>query len=161
MLTWDLCYFFVLGKLNKRAATPVGFYQAQLLAKKINKIKQFNKLTNKKTSKIKKNDQINKNRNKNKKTLFSNLIDTDFICVSKNLQLFSYHGGGGGVLTYVRHPGTFRSNGSVFHEKSLAMGPIFYKHIPRHGSVFSNFPNFLFFCLPCEHPKILKNGSLF
>ena len=35
-----------------------------------------------------------------------------------------------------RHMGVCRSNGSLFHKKSLNMGPIFYKNIPKHGSIF-------------------------
>ena len=34
------------------------------------------------------------------------------------------------------------SNGSLFHKKSLNMGPIFYKNIPKHGSVFFFFQKF-------------------
>ena len=40
----------------------------------------------------------------------------------------------------------YRSNGSLFHKKSLNTGPIFYKDIPKHESIFS---------------KIFKNGPVF
>ena len=52
------------------------------------------------------------------------------------------------------------SNGSVFHNKSLNMGLIFYKNIPKHGSVFSKISK-KFGCSKCEHPKIVKNRPIF
>ena len=73
-------------------------------------------------------------------------------------------GGGGGHI--LRHSGMFHCNGSLFHKKSLNMGPIFYKSIPKYGFLFSSkFPKFR---TPknCEKwayiaRKIPKNGYLF
>ena len=50
----------------------------------------------------------------------------------------------------LRHAMMCRSNGSLFHKKSLKMGLIFYKNIPKYGSVFKKF-----------HMKIVKNGPIF
>ena len=57
---------------------------------------------------------------------------------------------GEGILPYKRYTGTCRPNEIFFHMKSLNMGPIFYKIIPKYESVFQNFSR-----------KIPKNGSIF
>ena len=56
------------------------------------------------------------------------------------------------------HIGMCRFNGSLFHKKSLNMGPIFYKNIPKHRSVFTKYPIYF---RACEYLKILKNGPVF
>ena len=43
------------------------------------------------------------------------------------------------------------SDGSLFHKKTLNMGPIFYKNIPKHSLYFQNFG---VFAMGIEHPKI-------
>ena len=45
--------------------------------------------------------------------------------------------------------------GHIFHKKSLNMGPIFYKNVPKHGSFSKIYKLF------GEHPKIDKNGPIF
>ena len=59
--------------------------------------------------------------------------------------LAPWRGGGGGVTHIFRYTGMWCSNGSLFHKKSLNMGPIFYKNIPKHGWVcfFQNFQRVL------------------
>ena len=44
--------------------------------------------------------------------------------------------GGGGVTHISRHAGMCCSNGSLFHQKSLNIGPNFYKNISKQGSIF-------------------------
>ena len=70
----------------------------------------------------------------------------------------------GGLLVYYAHPwGThiFRTyirdlplQRVTFYRKSLNMGPLFYKNIPKHGSLLPNCSNFW----ACEHLKIVQNG---
>ena len=50
-----------------------------------------------------------------------------------------------------------RSNESLFHKKSLNMGPIFYKNIVKHE--WSIFPKCSGVWLG-KHPKIVKSGPL-
>ena len=58
-----------------------------------------------------------------------------------------------GGTRILRHShGCAALNGLLFHKKSLNMGPIFYKNISKHGSIFQKFSGV------CEHPKILKHG---
>ena len=69
-----------------------------------------------------------------------------YFCRSESLSIesnFSFLPRGEGTHIW-RHTGMCRSKGSLFHKKSLNMGPIFYKNIPRpkHGFVFPKFPNF-------------------
>ena len=45
----------------------------------------------------------------------------------------------GAWYSHIRHTGMCHSNCLLFHKKSLNMGPIFYKDIPKHGSVFVFF----------------------
>ena len=59
----------------------------------------------------------------------------------------SYKSQGGTHM--LRHMGMCCPNGLLFHQKSLDKGPIFFKNILRHGSVFG------------EHPKIGKMGLHF
>ena len=46
---------------------------------------------------------------------------------------------GGGGTYMLRHTGMCRPNGLIFHQKSLDMGPILVKKIPRGGSHFTKF----------------------
>ena len=48
------------------------------------------------------------------------------------------------------------SNGSLFHKKSLNMGPIFYKNIPKHGWTPENVKN-----EPRYQEKAVKMGTFF
>ena len=47
--------------------------------------------------------------------------------------------GGGGGTHKLRHTGMCHFNESLFHKKTLNMGPIFYKNIPKHKSAFHKF----------------------
>ena len=61
--------------------------------------------------------------------------------------------------TYIlRHMGMCHSNGSLFHKKSLNMGPIFYKNIPKQVC-FSKISDIV----KNGHisRKIPKNGTFF
>ena len=92
--------------------------------------------------------------NKHKVTIFtqsSSYISIRPMIITMNDQTL----GGGGLLTY-SHTEICCSNGSLFYKKSQNVGPIFYKSIPKHGSIFSK----IFGCSP-EHLKILKNGPIF
>ena len=51
------------------------------------------------------------------------------------------------VYSYIKIDGMCYSIGSLFHKKSLNMGLIFYKIIPKHGSVFPNIPKNGYLCL--------------
>ena len=57
--------------------------------------------------------------------------------------------------SHIKTYGDVQPNGSLFHKKSLNMGSIFYKDIPKHGSVFSppHLKKFGGLCLPCKQPK--------
>ena len=55
----------------------------------------------------------------------------------------------------LRHMGKCCSNGSLFHKKALNMGPIFYRNIPKYGSVYLKFPKF-FGCLAEKWANILR-----
>ena len=59
----------------------------------------------------------------------------------------------GGGTHILRHTGCAALMG-CFAKKSLNMGPISYKKIPKHGFVFPKI-------FRCEHPKIVKNGPIF
>lgn len=61
--------------------------------------------------------------------------------------------GGGGQLTYKDIRDMCRSNRSLFHKKSLYMGPTFNKKTLTMGHFFPKFPK----C--SKHTKIVKNGS--
>ena len=50
--------------------------------------------------------------------------------------------------------GMWDSNGSLFHKKSLNMGPILYQNVPEHGFIFPKFSTFFGF-LHGEHQKIV------
>ena len=52
----------------------------------------------------------------------------------------------------LRHTGMCRSNGLLFHKKSLGVSPIFYKNITKHWPVFPKFPR--------KHWKIVQNGPV-
>ena len=45
------------------------------------------------------------------------------------------------------YTGLCHSNGSLFHKKSVNMGLIFYKNIPKHGSVFMTELKFVGVCI--------------
>ena len=50
---------------------------------------------------------------------------------------------------------------SLFHKKSLNMGPIFYKNIPKHWYVFMTKPKFSLRSLEnCENGPIFQQKSL-
>ena len=68
----------------------------------------------------------------------------------------------GGTQIFGR-TGMCRSNGSLFHKKSLNMGPVFYQKILKHGSTFLTEPKFLGFRLAktLKIAKFLKNGPIF
>ena len=53
--------------------------------------------------------------------------------------------------------GMCRSNGSLFHKKSLNMGPVFYQKILKHGSTFLTEPKFFGF----SHGENPKNREIF
>ena len=55
---------------------------------------------------------------------------------------------GGRWHSHIRHTRMCRFyNGSLFHKKPLNIGPIFFKDIPKHRSVFPKFPQFLGVCM--------------
>ena len=56
-----------------------------------------------------------------------------------------------GVTRILRYTGMCRSNGSLFHKKSLNMGSIFDKNIPKHGSVFFFFKSLQNFSDVCHY----------
>ena len=66
-----------------------------------------------------------------------------------------------GGIRILRHMGMCFSNGLPFHKIPLNTGTIFYKNIPKHGSLFPKLFQKIFGCSLCEHPKILKNGPIF
>ena len=79
---------------------------------------------------------------------------------------------GGGVYSHIktygdhilRHMGMCGSNGSHFHKKFFIMGPIFYKNILKHRSLFQKFSSGRtrnFEKGTYISRKVLKNGYLF
>ena len=68
--------------------------------------------------------------------------------------------GPGGTHIFGR-TGMCRSNGSLFHKKSLNMGPVFYQKILKHGSTFLTEPKFLGFRKPRKSRNFWKMGLLF
>ena len=66
-------------------------------------------------------------------------------------------------LIYQKNKRQLKISLTYCHEKSLNTGPLFYKNVPKHGSMFSKFSKFLVLAMrtrACEHETFFGKMGL-